>query len=263
MMKQRIYNLVEKGAHGSVVNVVFDYFIMILIILNVFALMLETFPTLNEQLFSFLKIFEAVSVIIFSIEYIMRLYVSDLTHPTSSKLKSCCKFMFSFFGLIDLLAILPFYLPFFIALDLRFLRLLRLMRFLRILKINRYNNSLFQIWVVVKDKKPELLITGFVSLLVLFVAAFLMYEIEGEVQPDKFPNILESLWWAIATLTTVGYGDVYPVTGLGKFISGIIAVLGIGLIALPTGIISAGFMEKIGKKKKTEKCPHCGKEIDW
>lgn len=167
------------------------------------------------------------------------------------------------YRLIDLLAILPFYLPFLIKIDLRFLRILRLMRFFRVLKINRYNNSLNLVVSVIKEKKSDLALTGFVALMVLFVASFLMYYVEGDAQPDKFSNILSCFWWAIATLTTVGYGDVYPITGTGKLISGIIAVLGIGLVALPTGIVSAGFVDKIGKKNihTGSKCPHCGKDI--
>ncbi|MDP2423753.1 MAG: ion transporter, partial [Bacteroidales bacterium] len=187
--------------------------------------------------------------------------VSDLTHPSTGRIKSVFKFVFSFYGLIDLFAITPFYLPFLIKIDLRFLRVLRLMRFFRLLKINRYNNSLNLIWAVIKEKKSELAITGFVSLLILIIASFFMYEIEGDIQPDKFPNIFSCFWWGIATLTTVGYGDVYPITAMGQFISGIIAILGIGLVALPTGIVSAGFMEKIGKRNSTDKCPHCGKDM--
>lgn len=167
--------------------------------------------------------------------------------------------------MIDLFAILPFYLPMLIKMDLRFLRALRLTRFLRILKVNRYNDSLNLIWTVIKEKKSELVVTGFVTFLILLLASFTMYYIEGEKQPDQFPNILATFWWAIATLTTVGYGDVYPITGLGKLISGLIAILGIGLVALPTGLISAGFMSKIENRKQNdsddEKCPHCGKNI--
>jgi len=263
MTRKQIYQLVEKGSHGSKINLIFDYSIMFLIIINVVALILETLPEFNEPLgFLFRKI-EIFSVIIFSIEYFMRIYISNLTHPSSTKIKSAFKFIFSFYGLIDLLAITPFYIPFLITIDLRFLRILRLMRFLRIFKINRYNNSLSLIYSVIKEKKSELVITGFVALLILFIASFLMYYVEGEIQPDKFPNILSCFWWAIATLTTVGYGDVYPITGVGKFLSGIIAVLGIGLVALPTGLVSAGFMEKIGRKNKdSKKCRHCGKEYD-
>jgi voltage-gated potassium channel len=263
MFKDRIYRLIEKGSHGSKVNLLFDYGIMSLIILNVIAVALDTVPEVRASLGHFLYQFEVVSVITFTLEYIMRIYVSDLTHPSSNRFKSVFKFVFSFYGLIDLCAIAPFYLPFLIKADLRFLRVLRLMRFLRILKINRYNNSLNLIGNVIKEKKTELAITGFIGLLILFLASFLIYYVEGEAQPDKFPNILSCFWWAIATLTTIGYGDVYPITSLGKVISSLIAILGIGLVALPTGIISAGFMEKLGKKNKNfVKCPHCGKEVE-
>lgn len=263
MNKSNLYRFVEKGSNGSRVNLIFDYSIMTLIVLNVIALTLETIPRINESIGESLRLFELVSVIVFSIEYIIRIYVSSLTHPSSSKIKSALKFIFSPYGLIDLLAITPFYLPLLIKIDLRFLRILRLMRFFRVFKINRYNNSLNLIISVIKEKKSDLALTGFVSLLILFVASFLMYYVEGNAQPDKFPDILSCLWWAISTLTTVGYGDVYPITGLGKFISGIIAVLGIGLVALPTGLVSAGFIEKIGRKDKNcKKCPHCGKEIE-
>ena len=262
-VKNKVYNLVEKGAHGSRLNLTFDYAIMILIILNVIAIILETIIEIEKPLGQFLRIFEIVSVIIFTLEYILRIYVSDLTHPSGSKIKSAFKFIFSTYGLIDLLAIIPFYLPFLIKIDLRFIRIIRLMRFMRILKINRYNKSLNLIWMVIKEKKIELAITGFVTFLILIIASFLMYYIEGQAQPDKFPNIIASFWWAIATLTTVGYGDVFPITGFGKFVSGLIAVLGIGLVALPTGMVSSGFMEKIGQTRKESKiCPHCGRKID-
>ncbi|NJK85200.1 MAG: ion transporter [Bacteroidales bacterium] len=199
---------------------------------------------------------------VFTIEYVLRIYVADLTYPSSTRFKSVFRFLLSPYGIIDLLAILPFYLPFLIAVDLRFLRILRLLRFLRVLKISRYYRSLNLLWIVIKEKHRELSITGFVTLLVLLFASFLMYYVEKDVQPQKFPNILAAFWWAIATLTTVGYGDIVPVTGFGKVISGLIAIIGIGLVALPTGIVSAGFMEKIrDKKKKASYCPHCGKPI--
>jgi voltage-gated potassium channel len=263
MIKHKTYNLIEKGANGSRINLTFDFAIMTLILLNVMALILESFSEYNKSFQSFLRIFEIVSVVIFSLEYLLRIYVSDLTHPSNSRMKSALKFIFSAYGLIDLLAVIPFYLPFLMAVDFRFLRILRFLRFLRILKINRYNKSLSLIGSVVREKKPELIVSVFITFLILMIASFLMYYIEGPVQPDKFPNIIASFWWAIATLTTVGYGDVYPITAFGKIVSGFIAVLGIGLVALPTGLISAGFVEKIAKsKRQSRSCPHCGKEID-
>jgi len=263
MLKTKLYHLVEKGEHGSKINLWFDYSIMILILLNVIAIVLETVASIHSHYNIYFRAFEIFSVIIFTFEYLTRIYVSDLTHPTNSRLKSAMKFIFSGYGLIDLLAILPFYLPFIVKLDLRFIRILRIMRFLRLLKINRYSNSLNIIGEVFREKKADLAITGFLTFLILIIASFLMYYVEGDVQHDKFPNIFACFWWAIATLTTVGYGDVYPITAMGKLISGFIAILGIGLVALPTGLVSAGFMEKINKKHHhSKKCPHCGKEIE-
>jgi len=264
LVKTRIYRLVEKGSHGNRTNKYFDYFIMSLIILSVISIILESIPEINGNYNRLLKGFNLFSIIIFTIEYLLRLYVSDLTYPARTKIKSAFKFIFSAYGLIDLLAIVPFYLPMLIKMDLRFLRAIRLIRFLRILKVNRYNDSLNLIWTVVKEKKSELAVTGFVTFLILLIASFIMYYVEGEKQPEQFSNIMASFWWAVATLTTVGYGDVYPITSLGKLISGIIALLGIGIIALPTGLISAGFMSKLEDRKRVAEekvCPHCGHPI--
>lgn len=261
-MKNKVNRLIENGDQDSRIHLTFDFAIMILIILNLVAIVLETIPEIYQSLKGFFRIFEIISVFIFSIEYLLRIYISDLTHPSGSKFKSILKFVFSAYGLIDLMAIIPFYMPFIFKIDLRFIRILRFMRFMRILKINRYIDSLNLIWIVIKEKKSELAITGFVTLLTLVIASFLMYYIEGGAQPDKFPNVIASFWWAVATLTTINYGDVYPITGFGKFVSGLIAVLGIGLVALPTGLITAGFIGKIGKsEKEIKKCPHCGKDI--
>lgn len=265
-MKEKIFRILEKGAHGKRLNLVFDYFIMSLIILSVISIILESIAEINMEYGFYLKAFNLFSIVIFTMEYLLRLYVSDLMYPSKNRFKSVMKFVFSPYGLIDLLAILPFYLPLMFKIDLRFLRVLRLMRFLRILKINRYDHSFKLIWDVIKEKKSELGVTGFVTFLTLLIASFLMYYVEGEEQPEQFPNVLESFWWAISTLTTVGYGDVYPVTALGKVISGIVALMGIGLVALPAGIISAGFINKVQDKKKTVNyngynCPHCGQDI--
>ena len=231
--------------------------------MNVVAIILESIPEINRSFETTLWAFEIFSVVIFTIEYLFRIYISDITHPSSTRLKSAFRFVFSAYGIIDLLAILPFYLPFVVRIDLRFLRILRLLRFMRILKITRYNKSLNLIWSVIREKRSELIMTGFLALLVLIIASFLMYYIEGNTQPDQFPDILSAFWWAIATLTTVGYGDVVPVTGMGKFISGIIAILGIGIVALPTGIISAGFKDRLDRKRRRrKKCPHCGEKIE-
>ncbi|HLF34244.1 MAG TPA: ion transporter [Cyclobacteriaceae bacterium] len=252
-MKIKTFQFVEKGAHGRRINLAFDYAIMVLITLNVIAIILDTIPPISDSYAALFHYFELVSVIIFSLEYLMRLYVSDLTHPSSGRIKSALKFVFSPYGIIDLVSILPFYLPFLIKMDLRFLRMIRLMRFFRVLKLTRYNNSLNLIWEVIKEKRDELAMTGFVTLLFLLIASILIYFIEGAAQPESYPNLLTCFWWAIATLTSVGFEDIYPITGFGKFLSSLLAIFGIGLIAIPTGLISAGFMEKISKKNEGTK----------
>jgi voltage-gated potassium channel len=262
-MKKKVYNLIARGSHGSQINLIFDYVIISLIILNTVASAIDTLTNLPPSITMCLRIFELISISIFTVEYILRIYISDLTHPSKNRISSAFKFIFSFFGLIDLFAILPFYLPLVVKVDLRFLRMIRLVRFLRILKINRYNSSLTLIRDVLREKRTEIGITFFIAILILLISGFTMYCVENPVQPDKFPNLFASLWWAVATLTTVGYGDIYPITTLGKAISSIVAFLGIGLIALPTGIISSGFITKLNQStnEKPIICPHCGKEI--
>ncbi|WMN12987.1 ion transporter [Marivirga salinae] len=261
--KHKIFNLVDENNKGSLPNRAFNIFIVFLIILNVTAIVLESFSRIKSTYSQEFYIFEIFSVVIFTIEYLLRVYTADFKYPSKTKIGSIGTFLSSPLAIIDLLAILPTYLPLIIPIDLRFIRILRLLRITRLFKINRYSNSLKLIAEVFKDKRSDLGVTIFVTFILLVIASTLMYYIEGQVQPDKFPNIIASFWWAVATLTTVGYGDVYPITGLGQFISGIIALLGIGLVALPTGILSSAFIDKINSKRRAdvEKCPTCGRDL--
>jgi voltage-gated potassium channel len=253
-----------------------DYFISGLILLNVAAIMLQSFDPVYQNYKTLFFIFEVFSVVVFSLEYIFRIWVVDLKYPKEPAWKAKLGYIFSFMGLVDLLAILPFYLPFLIKIDLRFLRILRLLRLFRIFKLAHYSESIRLVGAVIKDKKDELGITLFGTFILLLVTSTLMYEIENPYQPEQFPNIFASFWWAVATLTTIGYGDVYPITAWGKFLAGLTAIFGIGLVAIPTGLISVGFMEEIDKKNKKKKqqpdiersecgcpnyCPNCGEDL--
>jgi len=151
-----------------------------------------------------------------------------------------------------------------IKMDLRFVRILRLTRIFRIFKVARYAKSLQLVGMVLKEKKESLILTMFLTFIMLLVASSFMYGVEHRIQPDKFTDIFSSFWWAVATLTTIGYGDIYPMTTIGRFLSGVIALLGIGLVALPTGIIGSGFIEILNRKKlhPGTSCPNCGKEIE-
>jgi voltage-gated potassium channel len=260
-MKRKVFHFINE-------NKIFIDSIYLLIVLNVISIILESYKGLRE-IFSFeFYAFEAFSVVIFSIEYVLRVWTSNLDESISGKGRRL-KFVISGMGIIDLLSILPFYLPFLLPFDLRMLRILRLFRLLRIIKLGRLSRSLKTISSVLKESKSDLAITIFSAFVLLILSSTIMYYVENEAQPDKFDNIGQSLWWAVATLTTVGYGDIYPITGLGKFMSAIIALIGIGFIALPTGIISSAFIEKVQKDKKQKiedkgkcKCPKCGTEFD-
>ena len=269
-IKKKIFNILNAQLSGDETGEKFDFWITTLIVLNVFAIILASYKGLNEAIGLFFTVFEIFSVIVFTIEYALRIWTSNYLYPSESRIKSAFKFIFSPIGLIDLLAILPFYLPFFVTLDLRFLRLLRLLRLLRILKLNRYNSSLRLVFSVLKESWSDMGATLFVSFILMLVASSLMYNIENQAQPEAFSNIGQAFWWAVATLTTVGYGDIYPVTALGKLLSGVIAILGIGIVALPAGILSSAFMDKINKEKEKKArenqegfkfCPHCGKPL--
>lgn len=259
-----IYNVIDENNKDTWLARAFDVFIVGLIIANVVAIVLGSFKGINAVYGPALHIFEYFSVAIFTAEYLARILTADIKYAHHSRLGALLLYVISPMALVDLLAILPTYLPMLIAIDLRFIRALRLLRLLRLFKLNRYSTSMQLFIDVFKEKRADLYVTLFVTLILLVVASTLMYHVEGPVQPDVFPNIAAAFWWAIATLTTVGYGDAVPVTVLGKIISGGIALLGIGLVALPTGIVSSAFVQKLTEKKKEPEfdgavCPTCGK----
>ncbi len=215
--------------------------------------MLETVKSLEQRYASIFYGFELLSIIVFSVEYLLRLWVAPLNPKYENPITGRLRYMVSPMALIDLVAILPFYLPLAVTVDLRLLRLLRLFRMFRLFKMTRYVESLRTFHRVFVAKKEERLITALMIFLLLVFASSAMYFVENEAQPDKFPNIPETLWWGVVTLTTIGYGDVYPVTPVGKVIGGVIAFLGIGLFALPAGILASGFTEELRKRQERDR----------
>lgn len=238
----------------------FDTFIIGLILLNVVSLILETVPSLQSEYGNAFYKFELVSVIVFTVEYILRLWTANLIPKFSKPVTGTIRFAFTPMAIIDFLAILPFYLPF-LGVDLRLLRILRVFRIFRLFKIVRYVSALTLINNVIKHKREELVVTFIFTIFLLLIASSVMYYVEHPAQPEHFSSIPETMWWGIATLTTVGYGDIYPITPLGKFLGGVIAIIGIGLFALPTGILASGFSDELDRRKHdTPVCPTCGKE---
>ena len=249
--KEKILKTINRAEEGDLLSRRFDQFIMWLIFLNVAAVIIETVQPIYEKYHLFFDTFEFISVIIFSVEYIIRVWactaIEKYRHPVWGRLK----YMISLGAIIDLLAILPFYLPLILAsTDGRILRILRLFRLFRIFKLGRYSLAFNLISVVIKKRRAELTVSLTLLVMLLIFASTLMFYVESESNPDGFQSIPETMWWGVATLTTVGYGDVYPITPLGKFLAGIIAILGVGLFALPAGIIASGFESELSNQKK-------------
>jgi len=235
-MKVKIDQIVD--SRETKAGLYFDYIIQFLILLSILAFTIETIPDLEQRTIDLLNTFELVCIIIFSIEYIIRLYIA----------KKKFKFIFSFYGIIDLLAILPFYLSF--GFDLRSARILRFLRLFRIIKLVRYNKAINRFTIAFKMIKEELIMFSVVSLILIYLSAVGIYYFENDVQPDSFSSIFSSLWWSVVTLTTVGYGDAVPITIGGRIFTFLILMIGLGIIAIPSGMISSALTEARNLEKK-------------
>lgn len=232
-MRQAIKNIIEYNESRA--SRYFSIFIQALILITIVAFSFETIPDLKPETKNLLHQIEIVCVVIFTIEYVLRIYVAD-NKP---------KFIFSFFGIIDLLAILPFYLS--LGLGLASLRALRFLRLFRILKLARYNRAIQNFSRAIKSAKEEIMLFFFITLMLIYFAAVGIYYFEHEAQPEHFSSVFDSLWWAIITLTTVGYGDVYPITIGGRVFTFVLLLIGLGIVAIPTGIISSALSRTIDK----------------
>ena len=236
---------------------------MALILASVFSVFAETFDLPTKAVFS-IESFEIVASIVFSIEYVLRVWTADLLYPELTSWRARLRFVRSGMALVDLVAILPFWLPMLLPGHLLGLRAVRLVRLLRVLKLNRYMEAMAAIGEVFAKRSRELVASCLFIFLLMLLSSLLMYHAEHATQPGVFRNAFSGLWWAVATLTTVGYGDIYPVTAIGRFLGAIIALLGIGMVAIPTGILSSGFIEHFSNSDKPSppaRCPHCGKEL--
>lgn len=204
----------------------FDYFIQGLIVLSLISLSIETLPDLSSSTREFLYKFEVTCIIIFSIEYLLRVYVSD--KPLN--------YIFGFYGVIDLIAIVPFFFP--NPVDLRFLRIFRIFRIFRALKLIRYNKAISRFNIAIKLVKEELVLFLIVTVMMVFIVSFGIYYFENEAQPEAYKSVFHSMWWSIVTLTTVGYGDIYPITLGGKIFTFFVLIIGIGVVTIPAGLVA-------------------------
>ncbi len=281
LTRQRIWELIDgldpKDRWGGNISAG----LLVLIFFNVVAVILETVESYRVAWSTQFMAFEIFSVAVFSVEYLLRLWSCTTQPAFQGALRGRIRYALTPMALIDLLAILPFYLPLLVAgLDTRMLRALRLMRLFRLLKIGRYAETIRVMGRVIASRKEELLISAFTLLIALLVASSLMYYIERDAQPDAYGSIPDAMWWAVITLTTVGYGDVHPITPLGKAVATGIAIVGVGLFGLPAAIIASGFLDEIQQRLRAEDaarrdarhealvraaeqgvCPSCGQSV--
>jgi len=225
----RLRRIVEES--DTLAGKSFDLTIQFLIICSLISFSIGTIPDLSETTIAILDLFEIVTVIIFTLEYLLRVFVARIkTH-----------FIFSFFGIIDILSILPFYLA--IGMDLRSLRAFRILRLVKILKLARYSSALRRFRLALTKAKEEVILFCMVALIKLYIAGVSIYYFENSAQPEYFQSIFHSLWWAVTTLTTVGYGDMYPITMGGKIFTFIVLFIGLGVVAIPAGIVASALSE--------------------
>ena len=237
--RKRIFEIIQIGNRNDLPSRLFDYIIVICIILNISVLFMETFDIFAPY-YQVLEIIEAVTIGIFIIEYALRLWTADFLYPGKTRIKAALRFVSSFYGVIDLLTILPFFfLSGFIA-----LRILRVVRIFRLFKINATYDSFHVISTVFIKKKNQIASSVFIIILLMLVSSLCIYSAEHDAQPEAYQNAFSGIWWSLSTIFTVGYGDIYPITVLGRAMTVLITFLGVGAVAIPTGIISAGFVEE-------------------
>ena len=249
-MRTRIYNILEMTDPQDFLSRAFSLFIVTLISLNVLCIVLESIPELDLLYRTQFFAIEIVSTVIFALEYSLRLW-SCVESETEKKapLKSRIKYALSPLAIVDLLAFLPSILQvIFPGIDLRFLRVLRL---LRVFKLTRYFTSFELLLNVLHEERKNLAGIFFLLLVILTLAASALYLVERDMQPDKFGSIPQAMWWAIAALTTVGYGDVYPLSPAGKVLGSLVTIVGIGMVALPSGILASAFSEQMRRKRES------------
>lgn len=269
-VQKRTNEILNSSNDGDIPSKICDITIMTLVILNVLSVIIGTVPSIKAEYGTPLRKFEFVSVILFSIEYVLRVWSCVMSELYQGSIRGRIKYMLSFMALIDLLAILPFYLSF-MKVDLRVIRIMRLFRIFRIAKLGRYTKGLNLIRDVFIDKKEELILTIVAMFFMLIMSSSVMYYLENDAQPDQFSSIPAAMWWGVCTLTTVGYGDLYPITLPGKIVAAFISMLGIGMFVLPAGILASGFENALNQNNpdKDEQsateagiCPHCGRKLE-
>ena len=247
-MKKRIFEIIQIGNRKDIISKVFDIFITVVIFLNLAATMTATFDEAAAYM-PVLNGIELVTSIIFLVEYCLRIWTADCLYPDKKGIKAVLQFVFSLSGLIDFFTFFPTFLPFVFPTGMVAFRIFRVIKIFRLFQINAQYDAFSVITNVLKEKKSQLFSSICMILVFMMAASLCMYSLEHEAQPEQFRNAFSGIWWSVSTLLTVGYGDIYPITTLGKMMATVISFLGVGMVAIPTGIISAGFVEQYTKLK--------------
>lgn len=260
-LRRRLYLTLEPTERGGTLERIFETILITTIVLNIVAIILESIPEIEAQYQEIFDHFEQYSVIFFTMEYVARLYAIVENPKYKHGIHGRLKYIKTPMAVVDLMAFLPFYLTF-LPIDLRFIRIFRLMALFRMFKITRYMQAMIIFKKVIAERKEQLVLSFIFIIFILVIISFFMHLAEREAQPEKFGSIPEAMWWGMATLTTVGYGDVVPITPLGKVLGGLFAIAGVAFLALPAGILSSGFFELLhNPQSKKHTCPHCGKDF--
>ena len=245
--RKNVYEVIEIGDSGEHLSRTYDVVSTVIVLINLTVTVLGTFSELEAGYGGIFLMLEAATALFFLADYVLRVWTADLKYPEQSRAEALLRYVFSFSGMIDLLSFLPHYLPFFFPKGAVAFRMFRVIRIFRLFRINAYYDSLNVITEVISRKKQQLLSSVFIIVILMLGASLCMYSLENEAQPEVFSNAFSGIWWSASTLLTVGYGDIYPITPMGKAFSIIITFLGVGMVAIPTGIISAGFVEQYTK----------------
>ena len=248
--RRRVYEIVNVGAAEDFVSRAYDFLNTFAIVVNLAVSILYTFREAREAYGGLLLGVEAVTTAFFAADYALRVWTARFLYPGQTGPKALLKYIFSFTGLVDLLSFLPYYLPVFFPAGAVAFRMFRVVRIFRLFRLNKYYDALNVITEVISGKRQQLLSSVFIILVLMLAASLCMYSLEHEAQPEVFTNAFSGLWWAVSTLLTVGYGDIYPVTPMGRVFSIGITFLGVGMVAIPTGIISAGFVDQYSRIKR-------------
>lgn len=248
--RKRIFEIIEIGAPDDYVSRVYDFFNLLSIVMNLVVSVMYTFDELQTRYGTFLVAVEAVTVAFFAVDYLLRLWTAKFLRPKLPEGRAILKYIFSFNGIVDMLSFLPYYLPIFFPAGAVAFRMFRVMRIFRLFRINAYYDSLNVITEVIVSKSQQLISSVFIILILMLASSLCMYSLEHEAQPEVFTNAFSGIWWSVSTLLTIGYGDIYPITTMGKIFSIFITFLGVGMVAIPTGIISAGFVDQYSRIKR-------------